>query len=78
MYAHSFPAVLSPYKTGSQSWAEGHGAVSLLRQGCAWQFEVVLWLLCSWEGSMVHSGALYGGQEILMMWKPSPCGGGIV
>lgn len=52
--------------------------MSLLRQGCAWEFEVMLWLLCSWEDSVVHSGALYSGQEILMMWKPSPCDGGTV
>lgn len=72
---HSFPAVLSPYKTSSQFWAEGHGAMSLVSQGCAWQFEmpfVMLWLLCSWEDSVVDSGELHGGQEVLMVWKPSP------
>lgn len=65
----------SPYKTGSQFWAEGHGAMSRVRQGCAWQFEmpfVMLWLLCSPGYSTVPSGELYGGQEILMVWKPSP------
>lgn len=49
--------------------------MSLGRQGCAWQFEmpfVMLWLLCSPGHSTMHSGELYSGQEILMVWKSSP------
>lgn len=46
--------------------------MSLVRQGCAWQFEVMLWLLSSREDSVVHSGELCRSQEILMVWKPSP------
>lgn len=57
--------------------------MSLVSQGCAWQLEmqfempfVMLWLLCSRKDTTVDSGELRDGQEVLMVWKPSPVMGG--